>query len=194
MKAAIYHRVSTLDQNPDAARDELRAHAVRIGATVELLVEETMSTRKERSGLQTVLAAAEKGKVDVVLVWKLDRFGRSVLDVLANVRRLETAGVRFIVTTQGLDVRPQGDAVSRLTLTILGAVAEFERDLIRERTLLGLARARKKGRVGGRRVVNNIDRERVTELRTAGRSWSQVAAELGCSTSAARRAVGELGR
>lgn len=192
MKVAIYHRVSTRDQDPQAARTELEAHAARLGATVAMLEEETASTRKERAGLQRILQAAERGKVDCVLVWKLDRFGRSVLDVLANVRRLETAGVRLVVTTQSLDIRPDGDAVSRLTLTVLGAVAEFERDLIRERTLMGLARARKQGRVGGRPRTVQVDRAAVVQLREAGRSWAEVAAELGCSPAAARRAAGAL--
>ena len=82
-----------------------------------------------------------RGDVDAVVVWKLDRWGRSALDVLANIQALADAGVRFVAVTQGLDVKPSGDAMSRLLLTVLAAVAEFERDLIRERTLLGLARA-----------------------------------------------------
>lgn len=193
MRAAIYHRVSTLDQHPEAARAELEAHAARLGAEVALLVEEKASGGKnDRAGLQRVLKAAERGQLDAVLVWKLDRWGRSVLDVLANVRRLDAAGVRLIVTTQGLDIRPGGDAVSRLTLTILGAVAEFERDLIRERTMLGLARARRQGRVGGRRPTHEVDAARVRQLRAAGRSWAQVATELGVPSWAARRAVGAL--
>jgi len=65
------------------------------------------------------------------MVWKLDRFGRSALDVLANIRDLDAAGVRFTATTQGIDIRPGGDAMSRLILGVLASVAEFERDLIR---------------------------------------------------------------
>lgn len=187
MRAAIYHRVSTLDQNPDAARSELEAHAARLGFEVTQVVEERASGGKnDRAKFQRLLTDAERGRVDAVLCWKLDRFGRSILDVLANIRRLETAGVRLIVTTQGLDLRPGGDAVSRLTVTILGAVAEFERDLIRERTRLGLARARARGRVGGR--PRTVDPTQARALRQDGASWATIAAALGCSAQAARRA------
>jgi putative DNA-invertase from lambdoid prophage Rac len=193
VRAAVYHRVSTLDQHPEAARAELEAHAARLGAEVVLCVEEKASGgRNDRAGLQRVLRAAERGEIEAVLVWKLDRWGRSVLDVLANVRRLEVAGVRLVVTTQGLDIRPDGDAVSRLTLTILGAVAEFERSLIRERTLLGLARARRKGRVGGRPRSHDVDAAAVRRLRAEGKSWAQVELDLGVPSWAARRAVGAL--
>ncbi len=125
---ATYHRVSTVDQNPALARDELHAAATRLGGEVVMAIEEKGSgARNDRPGLQRLLDAARRGNVDAVVCWKLDRFGRSVLDVLANVRALEAAGVRFIVTTQGLDVRPGGDAMSRLILSVLASVAEFER-------------------------------------------------------------------
>ena len=154
MNVAIYHRVSTVDQNPTLARDELHAAAARLGGEVVLSIEEKGSgARNDRPGLQRLLDAARRGKVDAVLCWKLDRFGRSVLDVLANVRALDAAGVRFVVTTQGLDVRPGGDAMSRLILSVLASVAEFERDLIRERTRLGLRKARADGKRIGRPAV-----------------------------------------
>ena len=154
VNVAIYHRVSTVDQNPILARDELHAAAARLGGEVVLVVEEQGSgARNDRPGLQRVLDAARRGQLDAVVCWKLDRFGRSVLDVLANVRALEAAGVRFIVTTQGLDVRPGGDAMSRLILSVLASVAEFERDLIRERTRLGLRKARADGKRIGRPAV-----------------------------------------
>jgi DNA invertase Pin-like site-specific DNA recombinase len=137
-RAAVYHRVSTLDQNPALARDELRAAAARLGSEIVLDIEETGSgARNDRPGLQRLMDAARRGKLDAVLVWKLDRFGRSALDVLANIRDLDAAGVRFIATTQGIDIRPGGDAMSRLILGVLASVAEFERDLIRERTIVG---------------------------------------------------------
>jgi DNA invertase Pin-like site-specific DNA recombinase len=188
MRVAVYHRVSTLDQDPTLARDELRAAAARPGGEVVLEVEETGSgARNDRPGLQRVMEAARRGRLDAVLVWKLDRFGRSALDVLANIRDLDAAGVRFIAATQGVDVRPGGDAMSRLILGVLASVAEFERDLIRERTRLGLAKARAAGRRIGRPRVMGPAPADVQRLRAAGRSWRQVAAELGCTTWAARR-------
>jgi DNA invertase Pin-like site-specific DNA recombinase len=190
LRAAGYHRVSTLDQNPALARDELHAAAARLGAELVLDVEETGSgARNDRPGLQKLMDAARRGKLDTVLVWKLDRFGRSALDVLANIRDLDAAGVRFIATTQGIDIRPGGDAMSRLILGVLASVAEFERDLIRERTRLGMAKARESGKRIGRPQVKRPDRPAVERLRAAGKSWREVSEALGCTTWAAREAA-----
>lgn len=191
LRVATYHRVSTFDQDASLARGELAAAAARLGGEVVLAVEETGSgARNDRPGLQRLMDAARRRKVDVVLVWKLDRFGRSALDVLANIRELDGAGVRFIATTQGLDVRPGGDAMSRLILGVLASVAEFERDIIRERTRLGLAKAKASGKQLGRPfVLSARDVERVRKLRAAGKSWAKVAAAVGCKVGAARLAA-----
>lgn len=146
-EAVTYHRVSTLDQDPELARAELRRGAELRGLHVVEAIEETGSgANNDRPGLQRALKAA-KGRT--LLVWKLDRFGRSALDVLSNLRRHVDAGGRFVAVTQGLDVR-QGDAMSGLILAVLAAVAEFERSLIVERTRLGLERAKAAGRYPGR--------------------------------------------
>jgi DNA invertase Pin-like site-specific DNA recombinase len=190
LRAAVYHRVSTLDQNPALARDELRAAAARLGAELILDIEETGSgARNDRPGLQRLMQAARRGRLDVVLVWKLDRFGRSALDVLANIRDLDAAGVRFIATTQGIDIRPGSDAMSRLILGVLASVAEFERDLIRERTRLGMAKARVAGKRIGRPAVERPERADVARLRAEGKSWREVSDALGCSVWAARAAA-----
>lgn len=189
MRAAVYHRVSTLDQDPELARGELRGLCARIGADVVLDVEETASgALNNRPGLQRVLKAARQGKVDVVVVWKLDRFGRSALDVLANIQSLTDAGVRFIASSQGLDVKPEGDAMSKLMLTVLAAVAEFERDLIRDRTRLGLQRAKARGKTLGR-PRRALDLDRVRALRAEGLSFKRVGAELGVPESTIRKAL-----
>ena len=124
-RAAVYHRVSTLDQNPALARSELRAAAKRLGYRIVLDVEETGSgVQNDRTGFRRVLEAARLGKLDALLDFKLDRAGRSALDLLANIRELvEVHGVRFMVTSQGLDLKPGGDAISRLLMTVLAAVA-----------------------------------------------------------------------
>jgi putative DNA-invertase from lambdoid prophage Rac len=190
-RAALYHRVSTIDQDATAARDELRAAAKQRGFSIALEVEETSSgARNDRPGLQRVLEAARKHQVDAVLVHKLDRFGRSAFDLHANIRQLEDAGVRFIATTQGLDVKPGGDPMSRLVLSVLAGVAEFERDLIRERTRMGLAQARKRGvRLGRPHSPSRPSAAAVRRLRKQGLSWRAVAAELGTTTTTARRAL-----
>lgn len=185
--AAVYHRVSTLDQDKKLARAELEAWVARQGGEVALVEEESASGAwNGRPGLHRVLEAARRGEVNTVVVWKLDRWGRSALDVLANIQALEAAGARFVVVTQGIDIKPGGDAMSRLMLTMLAAVAEFERDLIRERTMLGLAKARRSGKRLGRPPVNGPSSAAVRALREAGRSWTAVAAELGCTVGVAR--------
>ncbi len=193
LSAALYHRVSTLDQDHTLARRELRAAAKRLGFRIVLDVEETGSgAGNDRPGLQRVLEAAQRGQLAAVLVWKLDRAGRSALDLLANVRQLvEGNGVRFIVTSQGLDLKPGSDAISGLLLTMLAAVAEFERDLVRDRTRLGLAAARRRGVRLGRPPSPGPPKAVVLRRRAAGQSWAKIADDLGCTVAKARRvAVG----
>ncbi|HZS38614.1 MAG TPA: recombinase family protein, partial [Polyangia bacterium] len=196
LRAATYHRVSTLDQDATNARDELRSAAIGRGFSVALEIEEKGSgARNDRPGLARVLEAARRGEVTAVFVWKLDRFGRSALDLLANIQALEDAGCRFIAITQGIDIKPDGDPMSRLLLTLLAAIAEYERELIRERTRLGLDKARKAGKRLGRPVSTSAPQARaVVSLRASGASWSAVAAQLGCTVAAARRAVERTGQ
>lgn len=190
MRAALYHRVSTGKQEPANARETLKDHARRLGADVELDIEETGSgARNDRPGLQQVMTAARHSKIDIVIVWALDRFGRSTLDLLANIQSLTRMGVRFVAVTQGLDVRPDGDAMSEFVLTVLAGVAQFERSMIRERTRVGMARAKRQGKHCGRKPTLELDPERAKALRDKGLSWSQLAKELGCSVRSARRAV-----
>lgn len=195
--AALYHRVSTLDQNPALARDELRAAAARLGFAVALEVEETGSgARNDRPGLAKVMDAALRGKIDAVLVWKIDRFGRSVLDLQANLQRLRQARVRFVSTTQGLDLRAEGDAMSKLIFDVLAAVAEWERETIRERTRLGMAHARQHGTRSGKpigRQRKTFDVEGAQRRLATGEAVLRVARELGISPRTLRREVGAKG-
>jgi DNA invertase Pin-like site-specific DNA recombinase len=194
-RAALYHRVSTVDQNQHAARTELRAAARRLGLRVVLDVRETGSgANNQRPGLVKVLEAAQRGDVNAVLVWKLDRFGRSAFDLLGNIRQLEAAGVRFVVVTQGIDIRPSGDPMSRLLLTMLSAVAEFERDLVVERTRLGLANARRAGRRLGRPPLALPAAATVQQLKASGATWTGIADQLKCTVWAARMAARKGGR
>jgi DNA invertase Pin-like site-specific DNA recombinase len=188
-RAALYHRVSTIDQDPTLAREELRRAAAQRDLVVVLDVEETGSgARNDRPGLRRVVEAAQRGDIDVVLAWKLDRVGRSALDLLATLRTLDDAGVRFVATSQGIDIRPGGDPMGRLLITMLAAVAEFERELIVERTRLGIAKARRRGKqLGRRRNRDAPDPARVAAMRAAGASWTAIAGQLHCSTGAARR-------
>jgi putative DNA-invertase from lambdoid prophage Rac len=186
---AIYHRVSTTDQDQTLARDELRAAAHARGLTIALDIEETGSgARNDRPGLQRVLEAVRRGEVGAVLVWKLDRFGRSSLDLLANVEALEHAGCAFECITQGITIKPGGDAVSRLLLTMLAGVAAFERDLIIERTKLGLAKAKRNGKKLGRpRRIFDVAAAR--RMKAAGKSLREIAVALKTPRATVARAL-----
>ena len=189
--AVTYHRVSTADQDPELAREDLRRGAQARGLDVVEEIEETGSgARGDRPGLARVLDLARRSRISTVLVWKLDRFGRSSLDLLSNIKALTDAGVRFVAVTQGLDVQPRGDAMSQLILTVLAGVAEFERELIKERTAQGVAKARRKGvRLGRPRALTRDQVDRVRQLRFENVPWPGVAKIVGCSVSSARRAA-----
>src|SRR5262245_4044645 len=144
MRIATYHRVSTADQHPDAARAELTRFAGALGGSVTLEVEEIGSgARNDRPSLKRILEAARKRQFDCLVVWKLDRLGRSTLDLHTNAALLEAYNVRLACVTQAIDT---GTPHGKLLFTVLAAVAEFEKDTIRERTKLGLARAKAKGK------------------------------------------------
>lgn len=191
LRAAIYNRVSTDKQDAQAGVLELRDVVRSRGWRSVLEVPEVVSgARANRPGLLRVLAAAEAGEVDVVVVTALDRWGRSALDLHTHVERVLAAGCRFVAVRQGLDLQPaneSGGAVSHLILGVLAAVAEFEREIIRERTRAGLAAARRRGARLGRPRLYATTRGDVLAARAAGGSWAQVARQLSCSPSAARR-------
>jgi DNA invertase Pin-like site-specific DNA recombinase len=142
-KTVFYARVSTRDQRPDAQV----AAARRLGVKeAHIHVERASGARHERPVLEKVLASLEKG--DALAVWKLDRLGRSLAHLVAVMEDLEARGVHFVTTEDGLSTR---GSTGKLVLTILASIAQFERNLMLERTRAGLAAARAQGRVGGRR-------------------------------------------
>ena len=136
-----YARVSTADQSLDLQLDALR----QCGAE-RLFTDVASGKRDDRSGLAEALAALNAG--DVLVVWKLDRLGRSLKHLVETVTGLQERGVGLKVLTGGIDTT---SAAGRLIFGIFAALAEFERELIRERTLAGLTAARSRGRFGGRR-------------------------------------------
>jgi DNA invertase Pin-like site-specific DNA recombinase len=131
---------------------------------------------------------AEKDTVLAVLVWKIDRFGRSLKHLVNSLAELGALGVAFVSFSDNLDLSAPG---AKLMFQIIGAMAEFERALIQERVRAGLRNAQAKGkRLGSPRVV--VDVPRIASLRAQGRSWSQITAELGTSKGTAQRAVSGL--
>jgi DNA invertase Pin-like site-specific DNA recombinase len=125
---------------------------------------------------------AKRRRFDVVLVWKLDRFGRSLRHLVNALAEFESLGIAFVSLSDNLDL---STASGRLMFNIVGAMAEFERELIRERVKAGMKNARAKGtRIGRPRVV--VDAARIPALRASGLSWSAIEAELGISVRTAR--------
>jgi len=141
MKIAIYCRVSREDLNLENQSMKLIEFAKMKGWEYELFLEKE-STRKTRPIKEEVLDLLRKGKFDGVLVYKLDRWARSLQELVMNIEELKNRGKHFIVLTQPIDT---SSASGMLMFQILGAFAEFEREMIRERTMNGLDRARAKG-------------------------------------------------
>lgn len=168
MKAAIYARVSTLEQDPENQLAELRRYAAARGWTVTEFVDRGISGAKDRRpALDAMRLAAKRRKVDVVVCWRLDRLGRNLRHLVILLEELSAVGVAFVSLNEGIDATtPAG----RLQMAVLGAIAEFERDRIAERVRAGLARARAQGtRLGRRRQrIAEPDLERVARLSVRG--------------------------
>lgn len=141
MNLAIYIRVSRRDLNPENQEDQLVDYCRSKHYQYEVF-KEIESTRKTRPIKQEVLKLIREGKYDGVLVWKLDRWGRSLQELIMDIDEITNRKKEFIVLTQPIDTTT---ASGRLFLQILGSFAEFEREIIRERTIAGLDRARKRG-------------------------------------------------
>jgi len=134
-----------------------------------------------RPQLDRLMKEARQRRFGAVLVWKLDRWGRSLVNSLQTVQELVSLGVRFIAVTQNIDT-DESNPMSRFMLHIFGAFAEFEREMIRERTVSGIRAARAKGKKLGRpkRVFR---RDQAVHLRQIGRSWRAIAKQLGVPVS-----------
>ncbi len=143
---AIYCRVSTRDQHPENQRMELEEYAKRMGYEYEIF-EETESTRNTRPIKQALLQRLRQKEFDGVLVWTLDRWARSLSEMILEVKELIDKNIVFVSLKDNIDL---SSAAGRLTFHIFSAFAEFERSIISERTLLGLARAKKEGKTLGR--------------------------------------------
>jgi DNA invertase Pin-like site-specific DNA recombinase len=189
-RAALYSRVSTGSQEPLNQLMALRSFgAARGWQLVEFTDSGQSGVKERRPALDELMAAVRQRKVDVVATTKLDRLARSVHHLVAMVKEFEALGVDLVVLDQAIDTTtPSG----RLLFHVLASVAEFERDLIRDRVLAGLRRARSQGRrIGRPRKILDLGRARL--LLEGGRSLRSVAREMGCgaSTLSARLAAAQ---
>jgi DNA invertase Pin-like site-specific DNA recombinase len=184
----LYARVSTLNgQHPEVQLAELREYATRRGWTVsgEYVDQGVSGSKESRPELNRLMSDAHQRKFDAVLVWKIDRFGRSLKHLVNALADLAAYGVAFVSLRDNLDLStPSG----RLMFQIIGAMAEFERSLIQERVRAGLRHARAKGKKFGRPRVQ-VDAAKVAALRLHGLSWSQICQALNVSKGTAQRAL-----
>jgi DNA invertase Pin-like site-specific DNA recombinase len=185
VKVALYARVSTEGQDPEVQLVALRAHAGQRGwQVIEEFVDRGVSGAKERSpALDRLLKAAWAGRFQVVLVWRFDRFARSVKHLVGALETFRNLHVGFVSLQEQLDTAtPIGQAM----FTIIGAMAQLERDIIRERVKAGLDRAKARGvRLGRLRVP--VAAAELVALRAQGLSIGEMARRVRCSRSTVRR-------
>jgi DNA invertase Pin-like site-specific DNA recombinase len=194
MRVAIYARVSTANngQDPTMQTRELREYAERRGWALagEYIDIGISGTKERRPELDRLMADAHRRRFDVVAVWKFDRMARSVSHLLRVLETFGALGIHFVSLSEAIDTAtPAG----KMVFTVLGAVAELERSLIVERVRAGLRNARAKGkRLGRPRVA--VDTAKIASLRVLGRSWPQIARELGVSVGTAYSAAHRLSK
>jgi DNA invertase Pin-like site-specific DNA recombinase len=181
IRVALYGRVSTLDKGQDVnlQLNELREYSQRRGWKIsgEYVDKGVSGAKESRPELNRMMVDAKKRNFDVIAVWKLDRFGRSLKHLVMTLADLESLGVAFVSLRDGFDLStPSG----RLMFQVIGAMGEFERNLIRERVRAGMAHARAKGRKLGRAKVH-VDMNSVEVRRANGESLRAIARDLGVS-------------
>jgi DNA invertase Pin-like site-specific DNA recombinase len=184
-RAGLYARVSTNDQQTIPLQIRaLREYAVRRGWTIAVQVKEIGSGASQRQLREKLLQAARRQEIDVVLVWRLDRWGRSVTDLLATLQELEHLGIGFVSLTEALDLTtPAGRAMAGL----LAVFSEFEREILRERVRAGLAHARQNGRRLGRPATAALHTAEVRKLYRTGVSKAEIARRLDIGRTSVRR-------
>jgi putative DNA-invertase from lambdoid prophage Rac len=184
-RVGLYARVSTFDQHTIPLQIRaLREYAARRGWTIARQVKEVGSGALQRQLREKLLDAARRREIDVVLVWRLDRWGRSAADLLATLQELEHLGVGFVSLTEALDLTtPAGRAMAAL----LAVFAEFEREILRERVRAGLAHARQNGTRLGRPQTAALQTGQVRKLYRAGVSKAEIARRLRIGRTSVRR-------
>src|SRR3989449_8864407 len=175
MRIALYARVSTINgqQDPELQLRELREYCARRGWEISgEYVDHISGAKDKRPALDRLMADAHRRRFDAVVVWKFDRFARSVSHLLRALETFRALGIEFVSLSEQVDTStPTG----KMVFTVLGAVAELERSLIAERVRAGLRNARAKGKTLGRPRVA-VDAARIATLRAQGRSWREVCA------------------
>jgi len=187
-RAALYTRISTIDQHPETQLYDLRQMAAQRGYDiVQEYTDRISGARARRPGLDELMRDARRGRFDVILVWASDRIARSVkhfLEVLDELNRLK---IEFVSFREQIDT---GGPLGRAIVVIIGAIAELERNLIIERVRAGMRRARLEGRHIGRRPLE-LDRAAIVRDRQHGHSLGQIAKAHGISRATVHRVIHE---
>ncbi len=189
IRAALYARVSTQGQSTKAQEAELNRYASNRGWAVQQTYVDKMSGAKDhRPALQQLMADCRRRKVDVVVVWKFDRFARSLRHLVTALEEFRRLGVNFISATEGVDTTvPSGE----LVFQIFGAIAQFERSLISERVKAGLSEAKRNGRRLGRpanKELSALEISVIRKERRKGATLRQIAKRHGASVWAVQQA------
>ena len=188
-RAALYVRVSTGAQDTKAQESELKEYAKNRGWEVTRVYRDTISGKiNSRPALDELMADCRKRKVDAVLVWKFDRFARSLRHLVTALEEFKGLGIDFISATEGVDTTvPSGE----LVFQIFGAIAQFERTLICERVKAGIAEARRNGKRLGRPAIKKLSEAEITKIRAARRkgvTLRKLAIQFGASLWAVHQA------
>jgi DNA invertase Pin-like site-specific DNA recombinase len=189
-RAGLYARVSTHDQQtlPLQMR-AMREYAAKRGWTIAAQIKEVGSGAVERELREKLLAAARRREIDVVLVWRLDRWGRSLVDLVVTLKELAELGVAFVSLTEALDLTtPTGRAMAGL----LSVFAEFEREILRERIRAGIVEARLKGKHLGRPLTVGKKTGQIRTLYRSGVSKAEIARRLEISRTSVRRILANI--
>src|ERR1700684_4467903 len=190
LRAGLYARVSTHDQQtlPLQMR-AMREYAAKRGWTIAIQIKEVGSGAAERELRERLLAAARRREIDVVLVWRLDRWGRSLVDLVVTLKELAELGVSFVSLTEALDLTtPTGRAMAGL----LSVFAEFEHEILRERIRAGIAEARLRGKRFGRPLTAATKAGQIRKLYRAGISKAEIARRLDIGRTSIRRILANI--
>src|ERR1017187_5422501 len=184
-RVGLYARVSTHDQKTLSLQMRaMREYAARRGWTVAAQIKEVGSGAVERELRGKLIDAARRREIDVVLVWRLDRWGRSLVDLVVTLKELAELGVAFVSLTEALDLTtPTGRAMAGL----LSVFAAFEHEIIRERIRAGIAEARLKGKRFGRPLTAAKKASQIRKLYNAGISKAEIARRLDIGRTSVRR-------
>jgi DNA invertase Pin-like site-specific DNA recombinase len=189
IRAALYVRVSTSEQSTKSQVSELKTYAANRGWVVKEIYSDKISGAKDnRPALQELMTACRQRKIDAVVVWKFDRFARSLRHLVTALDEFKRLNVDFISATEGVDTTiPSGE----LVFQIFGAIAQFERALISERVKAGLAEAKRSGTQLGRPAIKKLSPAEIAKIRTARRkgvTLRKLATQFGASLWAVHQA------